>query len=477
METRHDVLIVEADPVAAETFVEQVKQWGYDVTSVGDGRAAIDHIERVEGSIAVILIDMSLTEPTGLELLRTLSRQAPQVVPIATADYGTIESAVQAVRAGAMEYLTKPLVDEELRLTIEKAVQHHALRTENAALRGHTSGGSDSLDGIIAADPRMLRIFEIVESVAASRTTVLMCGESGTGKSLIARAIHQRSPRGGRPFVDLACGSIPETLLESELFGHVRGAFTGAHADKAGRFLAAHEGTIFLDEINSASPALQLKLLRVLQERTFEPVGSNETHEVDVRVILASNQPLEGLVERGEFRQDLYYRINVVSITLPPLRERVADIPLLVDQFISQYSADAGRQITGITDEAMDRLRRYHFPGNIRELENIIERAAVLGRSPKIGIDDLPDHVREPQPNGGSAGITRLADHQPWRIEDLAAMPLRKALEGPERQIILAALEANDWNRQKTAEQLDINRTTLYKKIKQYGLESFGRAG
>ncbi|MCH7604041.1 MAG: sigma-54-dependent Fis family transcriptional regulator, partial [Planctomycetes bacterium] len=311
---------------------------------------------------------------------------------------------------------------------------------------------------------------------APSKTTVLMAGESGTGKSLIARAIHRRSPRADQPFVEISCGSIPETLLESELFGHVKGAFTGAHVDKTGRFFAAHGGTLFLDEINSASPAMQLKLLRVLQERTFEPVGSHETKEVDVRVILASNQPLEQLVASGEFRQDLYYRINVVMIQLPPLRDRIADITLLADHFLLKKSADIGKQITAFTGEAMNALRAYSFPGNVRELENVIERAVVLTKATRIGIEDLPPHVIDNTSAmslpGGSLSIAGGA-----LPGDYPLMPLRKALEEPEKQIILSALEANDWNRQKTSEQLEINRTTLYKKIKQYGLEAYGQAG
>jgi transcriptional regulator with PAS, ATPase and Fis domain len=304
-----------------------------------------------------------------------------------------------------------------------------------------------------------------------------MSGESGTGKSMIARSIHRLSPRAGKPYVELSCGSIPETLLEGELFGHLKGSFTGAHTDKPGRFQAAHGGTIFLDEINSASPAMQLKLLRVLQERTFEPVGSNEPVEVDVRVILASNQPLEEMVAAGTFRQDLYYRVNVVMIQVPPLRERLADIPLLADHFLAEKSREIGRQITGITEEVMQAMRRYEFPGNVRELENIIERAVVLTRSTRISLEDLPPQVVDESHarllpsmlRGGAAAGPATGPYRP--------MPLRQALEEPEKQIILAALEANDWNRQRTAEMLDINRTTLYKKIKQYGLDrEYGEA-
>ncbi|MCA9290918.1 MAG: sigma-54-dependent Fis family transcriptional regulator, partial [Phycisphaerales bacterium] len=345
------------------------------------------------------------------------------------------------------------------------------------ATNGHLRRQLDhryGMDNIVGADARMRRIFDVIEAVAPARTTVLMCGESGTGKSMIARAIHRRSPRADAPFVELACGSIPETLLESELFGHVKGAFTGAHVDKPGRFLAADRGTLFLDEINSASPGMQLKLLRVLQERVFEPVGSNRTVEVDVRVILATNQPLEDLVARGEFRPDLYYRINVVNIELPPLRDRVMDVPLLAEHTLARCTKELGRVVTGFTPEAMRALQAYSFPGNVRELENIIERAIVLTRATVIDVADLPPHVVTNRPPGRAstgAGAWPLVDGE------YHPMPLRQALEEPEKRIILAALEANDWNRQKTAEALQVNRTTLYKKIKHFGLEEYGRVG
>jgi DNA-binding NtrC family response regulator len=262
------------------------------------------------------------------------------------------------------------------------------------------------------------------------------------------------------------------------LFGHVKGAFTGAHANKAGRFLAAHTGTLFLDEINSASPGMQLKLLRVIQERTFEPVGSNEPVEVDVRVILASNQPLEDLVARGEFRQDLYYRINVVMIQLPPLRDRVSDVPVLAEHFREIKAREAGKQVIGFSDEAMTLLRGYSFPGNVRELENIVERAVVLTRATRIGVDDLPPQVIEKRTAGPFAQAAKPhALSTQHSVPSTSVLPLHKALEEPEKQIILAALEANQWNRQQTAEALDINRTTLYKKIKQYDLEQYGRTG
>ncbi|MHC5022651.1 MAG: sigma-54-dependent transcriptional regulator [Planctomycetota bacterium] len=483
-EPRPRVLIVDDDPIVAYSISEYLTGVGYDTTTAGDGREALDAIEDAEAgtagehaqpSFAVIVVDMSMPGMSGVELLRAVRGEHPDVVPVVITGYGTIEAAVKAIRLGAVDYLTKPLVDDELRIAVEKAVQQHALMAENTSLRRQLDQRW-GLENIIGADSRMRKIYDVIEAVASSKTTVLMTGESGTGKSKIARAIHRRSPRVDQPFVEIACGSIPDTLLESELFGHVKGSFTGAHHDKPGRFLAAHGGTLFLDEINSASPGMQLKLLRVLQERVFEPVGSNESIEVDVRVILASNEPLDALVATGAFRQDLYYRINVVTIQLPPLRERIGDIPLLAEHFLQTKCAEAGKHVTGFTEEAIAALRTYAYPGNVRELENIVERAVVLTRATRIGLADLaPQVVDNSTEHLLAAGLGGAA--APWSVEDYRPLPLRKALEEPEKQIILAALEANDWNRQKTADQLEINRTTLYKKIKQYGLESYGQAG
>lgn len=475
------ILIVDDDPIVADSIAEYLTGKGDLAATANSAAEALDVLnDTVTGDskrFRVMIADMSMPGMDGLELIKKVRNDFPDIVPIIITGYGTIEAAVRAIRLGAIDYLTKPLVDDELRIAVEKALRQQTLLAENANLKRQLDQ-KYSMDNIVGSDRRMRRIFDVIEAVAPSKTTVLMAGESGTGKSLIARAIHRRSPRANKPYVEISCGSIPETLLESELFGHKKGAFTGAHADKAGRFLAADGGTLFLDEINSASPGMQLKLLRVLQERSFEPVGSNDPVKVDVRVILASNQPLEELVARGEFRQDLYYRINVVMVELPPLRDRIGDIPMLAEHFLTLKAAEASRQITGFTSEAMDALRSYAFPGNVRELENIVERAVVLSRSTRIGVEDLPGHVID-----NSTGKL-LPDHVRaqsseggWSLSDWRPMPLRDALLEPERQIILAALEANDWNRGETAKQLDINRTTLYKKIKQYGLEELGRAG
>jgi transcriptional regulator with PAS, ATPase and Fis domain len=317
------------------------------------------------------------------------------------------------------------------------------------------------MENIVGHDHRMLKIFDVIDSVADTRATVLITGESGTGKSLIARAIHRRSGRRDKPFVEIACGALPETLLESELFGHAAGAFTGAIGEKLGKFKLADEGTIFLDEISTASPAMQVKLLRILQDLEFEQVGGTKTFHVDTRVILATNDDLGRLVAEGRFRQDLFYRINVINIELPSLRERISDIPLLAEHFLRQVCEDSGKSVQGFTDDAMAALQRYRWPGNVRELQNVIERAVLLGKESVIGTDDLPSSV------AAASGVN---------IEPVSGRSLKQALESPERQIIREVLETNNWNRNSTADALGINRTTLYKKMKRLGLEELALA-
>jgi transcriptional regulator with PAS, ATPase and Fis domain len=317
------------------------------------------------------------------------------------------------------------------------------------------------MGNIIGQDYKMLKMFDLIESVADTRTTVLVLGESGTGKTMTARAIHQISGRRDKPFVEVACGALPENLLESELFGHVAGAFTGAVGDKAGKFLQADGGTIFLDEIATASQGLQVKLLRVLQDREFEAVGGTKTHKVDLRLILATNGNLEEMVRNGEFREDLYYRINVISVTQPPLRDRISDIPLLVEHLLAKFNEQNGKQVQGFDEESLRMLQRYSWPGNVRELVNVVERAVVLSKQPIITTTDLPDTIRQEQ---STAMI----------LEAVAGdgRSLKSAMAVPERQIIIDALDAHGWNRQETARALGINRTTLYKKMKRFGIDS-----
>lgn len=483
------ILIVDDDPVVADTLSDFCTHEGHTTTVAANGAEALHILDAATplkpadagktssttthgSSYGLVITDVIMPGCGGMDLLREVRRKHPSLAVIMITGYGRIESAVEAVRLGAADYLTKPLVDDELRIAVNKALHQHALLAENQTLRDQLCERF-GLGNIIGTDYRMQKVYELIEAVAPSRTTVVISGESGTGKTMVARALHTLSDRASGPFATFSCGSIPETLLESELFGHVKGAFTGAVADKRGRILSAHGGTLFIDEINSATPALQLKLLRVLQDKQFEPVGSSETVNVDVRFVLATNQPLKPLVDAGDFREDLYYRINVVNILLPPLRDRTGDIPMLAEHFLQRHAEDAGKTLTGFHETALEALRRYAWPGNVRELENAVERAVVLSRSPMIGVDDLPDTVHGETPDhntvidksGPNTAIPALRNQ--W-----TPTPLAEALQEPERQILKAALDANDWNRQATARQLDINRTTLYKKIRQYKLDT-----
>jgi DNA-binding NtrC family response regulator len=351
---------------------------------------------------------------------------------------------------------------EPLRVVVENALRERD-RTRRARSLARQPDQACNLHSVIGNTHQMRRVFDLVQAVAESTATVLIHGETGTGKSLIARVVHQLSPRRGAPFIEVSCGAIPETLLASELFGHTRGAFTGAVADKDGKFRAAQGGTILLDEISCAPPSLQMKLLRILQEKRFEPLGSNRTLTADVRVVLATNVALQKEVDAGRFRADLFYRINVVSLELPPLRERLADIPLLATHFLEHYARNSRKRLTGFADDALEAMQRYYWPGNVRELANSIERAVVLTRHQQVFKSDLPPALV--QAVDGDAHMQLPAGFAG------AAPTLKDALAEPERRILLAALRANNWNRIQTAEMLNINRTTLYKKMKRYGIE------
>jgi DNA-binding NtrC family response regulator len=430
-----------------------LREQGYTVAEAPSYRQAIARLDAHPP--ALLLADVRLPDGDGFDLLAYARRRHPNIPVILITGYGTIETGVEAIRAGAFDLLTKPLIDQELEISIERALAQRHVIEENEQLKVQLDLRY-GLDGIVGHDRRMQRIFDIVDSVADTRATILITGESGTGKSMVARAIHRRSSRRDRPFVEVPCGALPESLLESELFGHVAGAFTGATSDKIGKFQQADGGTIFLDEIATASPGMQVKMLRVLQEFAFEPVGSTRTCHVDTRVVLATNENLAQAVAAGRFRQDLYYRVNVINIELPPLRERVADIPLLAEHFLREVCEEARRDVTGFSDEAMEVLQHYVWPGNVRELQNAVERAVLLGKGPILTVSDFPEHVL----SGAAIPASSIAHRT-----------LKEALAGPERQIILGVLRANNWNRNLTADTLGINRTTLYKKMKRLGLD------
>lgn len=450
---RRNLLLVDDDRHVLDSMADWLRKQEFDVVEAScraDAERLVDEL-----AFDLVLSDIRLADGDGFDLLAHCRERHPHVPVILITGYGTVETGIEALRAGAFDLLTKPLIDEELLMSINRALSQQEVIQENKQLKAQLDLRL-GMDNVIGHDARMQRVFEIIESIADTKATVLITGESGTGKSMIARAIHRRSERRDRPFIEVACGALPETLLESELFGHVAGAFTGATGDKFGKFEQANGGTIFLDEIATASAIMQVKMLRVLQEFEFEPVGGTETHRVDARVILATNEDLAAAVADGRFRQDLFYRINVINIELPALRDRAADIPFLAQHFLEKIRNDVGKKTDAFTDEAIAVMQQYHWPGNVRELQNVIERAVLLGKGDVVTLQDLPSHITA----GG-----------PIALQPVAGRTLKEALAGPERQIILDSLKAHNWNRNETADALGINRTTLYKKMKRLGLD------
>ncbi len=453
MKRTDTLLLVDDDRHVLTSMADWLRSQGYQLDTAGSLVEAVTALRQKTYDLA--LVDVRLGDADGFDVLAHCRENHPETSVIMISGYGTVEVAVEAIRSGAFDFLTKPLIDAELEMSIERALSQRLVIEENKTLKAQLDIRF-GMENIIGNDHHMTKIYDMVDSVADTKATVLITGESGTGKSLIARAIHHHSARRDKPFVEVACGALPETLLESELFGHVAGAFTGAVGEKIGKFKLSDTGTIFLDEIATASPGMQVKLLRILQDFEFEQVGGTETFPVDTRVVLATNENLTKAVAEGRFRQDLFYRINVINIELPPMRERISDIPLLAEHFLESVRVDSGKHVRGFSDDTMAALQRYRWPGNVRELQNVIERAVLLGKSDVIGLEDLP---------------AELAAAGPVSVEAIGTRTLKQALEGPERQIILDVLEANNWNRHATAEALGINRTTLYKKMKRLGLE------
>ena len=457
------LLILDTDRIVRGALSDALARAGYEVRKT----AALSDAIEAAADADVLIVDFDLAAGRATEAMKEIVRRAPQTGVIVLSGYGNVETAKELIRSGAADYLTKPVSDDHLTTAVARVLRRQALHADD---RPRPSDDTDGLEDLIGRDAKMRKVFDTAIAVADSRASVLILGESGTGKSMLARAIHARSPRRAKAFVEVACGSLPDTLLESELFGHVAGAFTGALADKAGRFVTADGGTLFLDEINSAPPPMQVKLLRVLQERRLEPVGSDVTKQVDVRTVLASNADLSAMVAAGTFRQDLFYRINVVTLHLPPLRERAGDVPLLAESFLKKFADESGRRVISFTAAALRRLGEHDWPGNVRELENAIERAVVLSRRPTIDADDLPETVGAQ--NGPQAG--RLTKEVGDAV-GFPPRPLEQSIDDVEKRILVAALDRNGWNRNATAAELAIDRTTLYKKMRKHGLEIASR--
>ena len=453
------ILIVDDEPLIRSSLGELLTISGYSVSTAANGKEALEILK--DYTADVVIADMKMPVMDGIQLLKKIKASYPETPVIVISGYASIENAVEAMKEGAYDYVTKPIVDSEIKIVIERLLKQRQLQEENIKLKEQLSTSQrERFHNMVGKSQSMQKIYSLIEAITSTRATVLIHGESGTGKRMIAHAIHKCNElERGKPFVEVSCGALTETLLESELFGHVKGAFTGAIKDKMGRFELANKGTIFLDEIDAFSSALQVKLLRVLQEGEFERVGDNKTLKVDVRVIAATNQNLQELIHQGKFRKDLYYRLNIISIEIPPLRDRKEDIPILIEDFIKKHSKHTSKKIEGMSSEALSILMNYNWPGNIRELENVIERAIILTKERIITPKDLPEFLRNMKP----------AAEQEDKGEGLK---LKQALKSPERDLIVKALEAVDWNRNEAAAQLGINRTTLYKKMRQYGLLS-----
>ncbi len=449
-----DMLVVEDEAFQREMLRDLLTREGHRVTEAESGAKALELLEN--SLFDLVLLDFRMPGMNGLELLRQIKRINPEIEVVTMTAYGTIETAVEAMKAGARDYLTKPIDFEELCILIERVAEHRTLVRENRMLRRELKAKGVSADAIRYHSRKMAELVNLAGRVAPSQATVLIRGETGTGKELFARLLHHLSPRAERPFVVVNCAAIPETLLESEFFGHEKGAFTGAVQRRIGRFEQADGGTLFLDEIGELTPAVQVKLLRFLQEREFERVGGERTLKADVRIISATHQDLEAGVKAGSFREDLFYRINVVTMVIPPLRERREDIPILIDHFVARFARENHKQIDGISREARDPLIRYDYPGNVRELENIMERAVVICRGSVVLRDDLPfaDAPCEPEVDPEAAGGS-----------------LNEALAALERRMLQEALTQAAFNQSQAARLLGLNERMLRYKLRKYGLK------
>lgn len=448
------VLLIDDDESLRRVVEYNLREDGYTVMTAADGRSGLQRFQ--ESTVDLVLTDIRMPEMDGVELLTHLKAMQPDLPVIVLTAHGTIDSAVEAMKVGAFDYLTKPFSREQLKASVRKALELGALASENRQLRQFVRERF-SFASMIAGSRAMRAVTDTASRVAASDTTVLLEGESGTGKELLAKAIHVNSGRSRGPFVTVNCAAIPENLLESELFGHRRGAFTGAIADKQGKFETANRGTIFLDEVGELPLLLQVKILRVLQEREVDKIGETRPMKVDVRVIAATNRDLEKMTADASFREDLYYRLAVVSIRVPPLRERSDDIPLLVDHFLSKHAERLDCPRPAVDKAVYSAFNLYAWPGNIRELENVVERAMVLDRDGVLALDDLPERVKA---RGQRIGNLRI------ELPDEGI-----SLEDVERELLLAALEKHNWNQTRAASYLNITRSTLLYRMQKFALD------
>jgi len=452
------ILIVEDEAKMQRVLEIHLQGAGYEVvkaTSAEQGLEELDDHHRDPGAFALILTDLRLPGMDGLEFLKKVTKETPALPIIVMTAFGSVETAVEAMKAGASDYVLKPFALDDLMLTIEKVLELHTLRNENKRLKAELGRRYD-FEEIIGRSSRMAEVFDAASKVAPTRSTVLLGGESGTGKGLLARAIHYHSPRADGPFVKINCSALPENLMESELFGYEKGAFTGASQSHAGKFEQADGGTVFLDEIGDVPLAIQVKLLRVLQEREFERLGGKKTIHVEVRIIAATNQDLRAALEQGTFREDLYYRLNVVPINLPSLRERKEDIPQLVDHFLKKFAADTGGAARSLAPKALEKITAYHWPGNVRELENIIERSMVLSSNDVIQGDDIQLDARAVS-TLGTDGIPFLPDGM--------------SMEEYEQELIREALRRTNDNKSQAARLLGLTRNALRYRLSQMGVE------
>lgn len=444
------IFIIDDEERMLSMLEKVLTRHGYAVYSCADSRKALSLLE--EQPFDVVLTDLRMPEVGGIDILKFVKERMPDTIVVVMTAFGSIDSAVEAMKVGAYDYLSKPFKMEELLLILERALEKRRLHQEVNSLRQEV-WGKYQFENLIGKSKQMQDLFELIRRIAKTKTTVLIYGKSGTGKELVAKAIHYNSPRRLKPFITVNCSALPETLLESELFGHVKGAFTGATTNRKGLFEEAEGGSIFLDEIGEISPALQVKLLRVLQEGEIKRVGQTASIKVDFRLIAATNRDLGEAVQQGTFREDLYYRLNVISLTLPELKKRAEDIPLLANYFVKKYAQQIHSTVEGISKEAMELLMRYSWPGNVRELENVIERAVTLGRGQFIMPEDLPELVQETEQ---------------WKNEPLFEREV--SLEELEKAYIKHLLQKTKGHQTKTATILGIDRRTLYRKIRKYQL-------